>query len=63
MFTYAVLEGLSGKAAGDGRDVTARKLMVYVERVLPELSKRYRAEEQFPVVNSTGMDFPLLVRP
>jgi hypothetical protein len=36
--------------------------MVYVEQALPELSKRYRTEEQFPVVSSTGMDFPLTVR-
>lgn len=62
VFTYALLEGLGGKAAADGRDITARKLMVYVEHALPELSKRYRAEEQFPVVNSTGMDFALIVR-
>jgi DNA-binding beta-propeller fold protein YncE len=62
VFTYALLEGLSGKAAADGVDVTARKLMVYVEQALPELSRRYRTEEQFPVVSSTGMDFPLVVR-
>ncbi|MDM4767836.1 caspase family protein [Pelomonas sp. SE-A7] len=62
VFTYTLLEGLSGKAAAGGPDVTARKLMVYVEQTLPELSKRYRTEEQFPVVSSTGMDFPLVVR-
>ena len=62
VFTYALLEGLAGKAAADGADVTARKLMVYVEEVLPELSKHYGTEEQFPVVSSTGMDFPLVVR-
>ncbi len=62
VFTYSLLEGLSGKAATVGTDVTARGLMVYVERTLPELSLRYRTEEQFPVVSSTGMDFPLVVR-
>jgi len=62
VFTYALLEGLRGKAAGIGPEVTARKLMVYVEQALPELSKKYRAEEQFPVVNSTGMDFPLALK-
>ncbi|MEJ6001650.1 caspase family protein [Paucibacter soli] len=62
IFTYALLEGLAGKAAAQGRDITARKLMVYVEQALPELSMRYRSEEQFPVVSSTGMDFPLLLR-
>lgn len=62
VFTYTLLEGLKGKAAGTGRDVTARKLMVYVEQALPELTKLHRTEEQFPVVSSTGMDFPLTVR-
>lgn len=62
VFTYALLEGLGGKAAANGPDVTARKLMVYVEQALPELSKRFRAEEQFPVVNSTGMDFPIVLK-
>jgi WD40 repeat protein len=61
VFTYALLEGLGGKASASSQDVTARKLMVYVEQALPELSKRYRTEEQFPVVSSTGMDFPLTV--
>lgn len=61
VFTYTLLQGLQGKAASGGNDVTARKLMVYVEQALPELTKRYRAEEQYPVVNSTGMDFPLVL--
>lgn len=59
VFTYTLLQGLGGKAAAGGNDITARKLMVYVEQALPELTRRYRAEEQYPVVNSTGMDFPL----
>ena len=62
VFTYVLLEGLGGKAAAGGQDVTARKLMVYVEQALPELTKRFRAEEQFPVVSSTGMDFPIALR-
>ncbi|XHS77144.1 caspase family protein [Burkholderiaceae bacterium UC74_6] len=62
VFTYTVLQGLEGKAALSGPDVTALKLMAYVEQELPELSKRYRTEEQYPVVSSTGMDFPLVLR-
>lgn len=61
VFTYTLLQGLQGKATSGSKDVTARKLMVYVEQALPELTKRYRAEEQYPVVNSTGMDFPLVL--
>jgi len=62
VFTYTLLEGLGGKAATAGAgDVTALKLMAYVEAALPELSKRYHTVEQFPVVSSTGMDFPLVL--
>lgn len=59
VFTYTLLEGLMGKAASGERDVTARKLMVFVEKAMPELTRRYRSEEQYPVVSSNGMDFPL----
>lgn len=61
VFTYTLLEGLKGKAAGGGRDVTARKLISFVEQALPELTLRHRAEEQYPVAISRGMDFPLVL--
>jgi WD40 repeat protein len=59
-FTYTLLEGLKGKAAGKGENITVRKLMGYIEEQLPELTKRYRQEAQYPVVDSRGMDFPLV---
>ncbi len=61
VFTYTLLEGLSGKAAGAGEPVTVRKLMGYIEEHLPEISKKYKQEAQYPVVDSRGMDFPLVV--
>lgn len=60
-FTYTILDGLGGKAAAGERDITARKLMVYVEKALPEVTSKYHGEEQYPVVSSTGMDFPLVL--
>jgi hypothetical protein len=60
VFTYTLLEGLKGKAAGAGENVTVRKLMGYIEEQLPELTKKYKQEAQFPVVDSRGMDFPLV---
>ncbi|MBF0329640.1 MAG: hypothetical protein HQL10_10825 [Nitrospirae bacterium] len=45
-----------------GRDtVTVRKLMSYVEERLPDITKKYKQEPQFPVVDSRGMDFPLVI--
>ncbi|WP_333783399.1 caspase family protein [Candidatus Kryptonium thompsonii] len=61
VFTYTLLEGLKGKAAGGTNIVTVRKLMGYVEEQLPEITKRYKQEAQFPVVDSKGMDFPLVL--
>ncbi|MFA7124335.1 MAG: hypothetical protein WC212_09855, partial [Candidatus Delongbacteria bacterium] len=60
VFTYTLLEGLNGKAATKGENVTVRKLMGYIEEQLPELTKKYRQEAQYPVVDSKGMDFPLV---
>lgn len=61
VFTYTILQGLSGKAAGSPGPgaVTVRKLLAYVEDQLPEISQKYRAQAQFPVVDSRGMDFPI----
>jgi uncharacterized caspase-like protein len=58
VFTYTLLQGLGGKAADQGWSVTVRKLMGYVEDQLPEITKKYKQETQFPVVDSRGMDFP-----
>jgi hypothetical protein len=59
VFTYTLLQGLGGKAAGSGESVTVRKLMGYIEEQLPEITKKYKQEAQYPVVDSRGMDFPL----
>jgi WD40 repeat protein len=61
VFTYTLLEGLGGKAAGAHEAVTVRKLMGYVEEKLPEITKKYKQESQYPVVDSRGMDFPLVI--
>ncbi|MBI1810818.1 MAG: caspase family protein [Nitrospirae bacterium] len=61
VFTYTLLEGLKGKAAGKGETVTVRKLMGYIEEKLPDITKKYKQEAQFPVVDSKGMDFPLVI--
>lgn len=63
LFTYVLAEGLKGKAAGKGETVTVRKLMGYVEEKLPEITKKYKQEAQYPVTHSSGegMDFPLVI--
>jgi uncharacterized caspase-like protein len=60
VFTYTLLAGLNGQAARANEPVTVRKLMGYIEETLPGLTKRYKQEAQYPVVDSRGMDFPLV---
>ena len=61
VFTYTLLEGLKGKASGGTETITVRKLMGYVEERLPDITKRYKKEAQYPMVDSRGMDFPLVI--
>lgn len=46
---------------GKGETITVLKLVGYVEETLPEITKKYKQEAQYPVVDSRGMDFPLVI--
>jgi len=61
VFTYVVLKGLEGEAMANQRDrqVTAVGLVRYIDSKLPEISEKYKAQPQYPVITFTGMDFPL----
>jgi hypothetical protein len=61
VFTYALLQGLRGKAENRERIVTVRGLIAYLEGELPGISEKYRNIPQYPVVDSRGQDFPLAV--
>ncbi len=63
VFTYILLEGLKGKAATEGKAVTVKKLMAYIEGQLPSITEKYKQEAQYPVTHSSGggMDFPLVI--
>ena len=64
LFTYALLQGVEGKADGSPKDdkVTVSELNGYVQDQLPELSKRYYGQPQYPAVYMRGQDFPVSVR-
>jgi len=61
VFTYALLQGLGGEAENRDRIVTVRGLITYIEGTLPDISKKYRTRPQYPVIDSRGQDFPLVV--
>jgi len=58
-FTYALLQGLDGKAdTGDGQ-VTVGELDAFLQRRVPELTREHRGSTQFPASYGRGQDFPV----
>ncbi|MEO9854033.1 MAG: caspase family protein [Reichenbachiella sp.] len=63
LFTYVLLEALSGAADGapkDGR-VTIYELKAYIDSQVPEYSSQYKGKPQYPVTYSRGQDFPVVI--
>ncbi len=63
LFTYVLLEALSGKADGAPKDgkVTIYELKSYLDDQVPEFSQKYKGKMQFPHTFSRGQDFPIVV--
>lgn len=63
VFTYALLDGLSGKADGGSKDskITVKELEAYLNDTIPELTQKYKGSIQFPRSWSRGMDFPISI--
>ncbi|HLZ17777.1 MAG TPA: caspase family protein, partial [Cyclobacteriaceae bacterium] len=62
VFTYALLEALDGKADnGDGK-ITVNEIKFYMEDRVPELTKQYGGQAQYPTGYIHGNDFPIAVK-
>ncbi|MEM8568260.1 MAG: caspase family protein [Bacteroidota bacterium] len=61
VFTYSILEGLTGKADNGDKKLTVKELSAYIESRVPELSEKYKGTPQFPSGYSFGNDFPLAI--
>lgn len=59
IFTYSLIEGLTGKAINTDNNVTVKSLTSYVESRVPELSEKYRSTTQYPASYFYGNDFPI----
>jgi WD40 repeat protein/uncharacterized caspase-like protein len=61
VFTYALLQGLEGEADGSPKDskVTVAELKAYLDDQIPELTRRYRGQAQYPMAYMRGQDFPV----
>ena len=62
ILTYALLEGLNGKAAGADSIVKVNQLFAYTDERVPALAKEYRGREQWPVSFGKGQNFPLVIK-
>ena len=61
VFTYALLEGLKGKADSGDKRVTINELKAWLETQVPELTQKYKGTPQYPASYGYGQDFPLTV--
>jgi len=63
LFTYVLLEALSGKADGSPKDgkVTIYELKSYIDDQVPEYSNKFKGKPQYPVTYSRGQDFPVVI--
>ncbi len=61
VFTYALLEALDGKADNGDNKVTVNELKFYMEERVPELTKQYGGQSQYPTGYIHGNDFPISV--
>ena len=63
VFTYVLLQALTGQADGapmDGK-ITIRELTAYVESEIPRVSEQHRGEPQYPNIYARGQDFPVVL--
>jgi hypothetical protein len=63
IFTYALIEGIDGKADGGqlDRKITANELKGYVEDRVPEITSEYMLTPQYPTGYGYGQDFPIVL--
>ncbi len=59
ILTYAMLEGLRGKAAPSESQIKVISLLAYAEQRVPALAKELRNRDQRPVRYGRGVNFPL----
>lgn len=60
LFTFAILEMLTGKAPSYADEILSMgELKNYVEQRVPELSETYKTSPQYPTGYSFGNDFPI----
>lgn len=58
VFTYVLLEAMSGEASLNNCEITASGLKAFIDDEVPKATKRFRGAEQYPTTFLFGQDFP-----
>ncbi|MBX2968035.1 MAG: caspase family protein [Cyclobacteriaceae bacterium] len=63
LFTYVLIQALSGEADGAPRDgkVTIYELKSYIDDQVPEMTRKLKGKPQYPYTFSRGQDFPIIL--
>jgi len=59
IFTYSIIKSLEGDCKSNDGKITVNLLKSCVEEMVPELTKKYKGESQYPTGYGFGQDFPL----
>ncbi len=64
LFTFVLLEALEGDADGAPKDgkVTVYELKSFLDDQVPEISRKFRGQPQYPYTFSVGQDFPVVIK-
>ncbi|MDH5598064.1 MAG: caspase family protein, partial [Cyclobacteriaceae bacterium] len=64
LFTYMLLQGISGKADGAPLDnkITIYELKSFLDDQVPEYSRKHKGSAQYPSTFSRGQDFPVTIK-
>lgn len=58
-FTYVLIDALGGQAGLPNGQLTVSSIKAYVDDKIPEITKKYKGEEQYPTIFIWGQDFPI----
>lgn len=61
VFTYSLLDALDGAADTGDDQVSVYELKLFMERMVPQLSRQYGGESQRPVAHVFGNDFSISI--
>lgn len=61
VFTYALLEALDGKGDNGDKKITVNEIKLYMEERVPDLTKEYGGQAQYPTGYINGNDFPISI--